>query len=126
VAVGSERRGSSGATLDRRSLDQQEDDDPHEEKFVLHCSDFRCRFQLFATRIGSGGAFAPKPSGSIAGLTMQDSVYKPLTAESHLSKEEMGLSQQRSRQLLTPTQLANYNSTPSDSDPASFARKDKT
>jgi hypothetical protein len=33
---------------------------------------------------------------------------------------EMGLSQQRFRQLLTPTQLSNYNSMPSDSIPASF------
>ena len=32
----------------------------------------------------------------------------------------MGLSQQRFRQLLTPTQIANYNSMPSDRNPASF------
>ena len=31
--------------------------------------------------------FAPKPSGSTAGLTMQDSVYSPLPATSHLPKE---------------------------------------
>jgi len=31
--------------------------------------------------------FPPKPSGSIAGLTMQESVYSPLPATSHLSKD---------------------------------------
>jgi len=31
--------------------------------------------------------FPPTPSGSIAGRTIQDSIYRPLPAQSHLSKD---------------------------------------
>lgn len=52
---------------------------------------------LFALALGAGAAmpagaqevlpFPVKPSGSIAGRTMQESTYSPLLAVNHLSKD---------------------------------------
>ena len=47
---------------------------------------------LFGALMSVSGAqevlpFSPKPSGSIAGRTIQESIYKPLPAQSHLPKD---------------------------------------
>ena len=57
----------------------------------------RLLIPLFALALGAGTAipagaqevlpFPPKPSGSVAGRTMQDSTYNPLPGGSHLLKD---------------------------------------